>query len=342
MIAQQFDKFRSLVHYVGWPLAVLLVWDVLVTMVYVTLHARGGLDLPSNPVTLAGSALVLFLSLRNNAAYARWWEARTLWGAIVNASRIFARQVATMLDQQHDRATASALGQAMVKRQIAYAFALRHHLLRLPPEAMLAELQGLADSERALLAGQSNIPNALLTLNAQDMALACRQGRLGAYDRVMIEQTLVQLTNAQGGLERIRNTPLPKQYAIYPRLFVSAFCLLMPLGMVDELLVYTPVVSTLVGFMLMTMEKMGSDLQDPFSNDIHDIPMEPICQTIRHDLLQSLDAQCQAQAWPAPGDAPALAAGAAAAQVADRREFAPQPDQVSSGMDKNASLHQNL
>lgn len=285
MVVQQSSKFRSLIRYVGWPLALLLIWDVAVTASYVTLHETEGLDLPSLPVTLAGSALVLFLSLRNNAAYARWWEARTLWGAVVNSSRSFARQVLTMVGHADQDQGSAALRHDLVMRQVAYANVLRCHLLKQRPDDMLDDVDA---AERADLAGHANVPNAILMQNARDMAQACQDNRLGNYERVMMEQTIADLTNAQGGLERIRNTPLPKQYAHYPRIFVTAFCILLPLGLVSSLLVYTPIASTLVGFMLMTMEKMGSDLQDPFNNDVHDVPMESICQTIRIDLLQSL------------------------------------------------------
>jgi putative membrane protein len=313
MIVQQSSKFRSLIHYIGWPLAVLLIWDVAVTAGYVTLHATTGLDFPSLPVTLAGSALVLFLSLRNNAAYGRWWEARTLWGAIVNSSRSFARQASTLIgdleegkdegkqgdDIQLRGMTASHnLRRYLVIRQIAYVGALRNHLLKERPANMLETLDA---DERASLYEHANVPNAILMRNAQDMAQACKDGTLGSYERVMIEQTLVDLSNAQGGLERIRNTPLPKQYAQYPRLFVTAFCVLMPLGLVDSLLIYTPIASTLVGFMLMTMEKMGRDLQDPFSNDVHDVPMASICRTIQIDLLQSIGEKAPSPATSVEG-----------------------------------------
>lgn len=216
MIVQQSSKFHSLIHYIGWPLAVLLIWDVAVTVGYVTLHATRGLDFPSLPVTLAGSALVLFLSLRNNAAYARWWEARTLWGAIVNSSRSFARQASTLIgdDSGREGSTAShRLRRYLVIRQIAYVGALRYHLLKQRPANMLEALDA---HERAALSEHANVPNAILMRNAHDMAQACRDGSLGTYERVMIEQTLVDLSNAQGGLERIRNTPLPKQYGQYP------------------------------------------------------------------------------------------------------------------------------
>ena len=309
MIVQQSSKFHSLIHYIGWPLAVLLIWDVAVTAGYVTLHTTSGLDFPSLPVTLAGSALVLFLSLRNNAAYARWWEARTLWGAIVNSSRSFARQASTLIGAQHHvpdglqqasggDAASHRLRRYLVIRQIAYVGALRYHLLKQRPSDMLDTLDA---HEREALSEHANVPNAILMCNAHDMAQACRDGALGSYERVMIEQTLVDLSNAQGGLERIRNTPLPKQYAQYPRLFVTAFCVLLPLGLVDSLLVYTPIASTLVGFMLMTMEKMGRDLQDPFSNNEHDVPMASICRTIQIDLLQSIGEKAPSPATSVAG-----------------------------------------
>lgn len=75
----------------------------------------------------------------------------------------------------------------------------------------------------------------------------------------------------------------------------------MPLGLVDSLLIYTPIASTLVGFMLMTMEKMGRDLQDPFSNDVHDVPMASICRTIQIDLLQCIGKQAPSPATSVEG-----------------------------------------
>lgn len=285
MVIQQNSKLHSLIRYVGWPLALLLVWDIAVTIGYVALNQTTGIDFPSLPVTLTGSALVLFLSLRNNAAYARWWEARTLWGTVVNYSRTFARQASTMVDSRRDDVCTQSLRHNMIIRQITYARALRYHLLKQRPENMLEDL---SHDERRELLQHANIPNAILMYNARDMTHACQSGVLGNYERVAMEQTLVALSDAQGGLERICNTPLPKQYAQYPRLFVAVFCVLLPLGLVDSLWVYTPLASTVVGFMLMTMEKMGRDLQDPFNNDVHDVPMESICQTIRIDLLQCI------------------------------------------------------
>ncbi|KKB62526.1 membrane protein [Robbsia andropogonis] len=285
MVILQNSRLPSLLQYVGWQLASLFIWDVFVVIMY-TLYADDiGVRLPALPVTLFGSALVLFLSLRNNAAYARWWEARTLWGAVVNSSRSFAREALTLIA---DTPESRELRRTLVIRQIAYASALRLHLLKKRSPDMLANIDGLDIEEQRHLTAHTNVPNAILTRHGQDVSEAWRAGWMNRFDRVRLESTMVDLSNAQGGLERICNTPLPKQYAQYPKLFVSAFCVIMPLGLVDSLGIYTPLASTLVGFMLMTMEKMGHDLQDPFSNNVHDVPMASICRTIQIDLLESI------------------------------------------------------
>lgn len=91
-----------MMRHIGWPLALLLLWDLAVTAFYLFLPQDYRL-MPSLPMTLLGSALALFIGLRNNAAYGRWWEARTLWGAMVNASRSLARMSLNLIDHRPER-----------------------------------------------------------------------------------------------------------------------------------------------------------------------------------------------------------------------------------------------
>ena len=189
------------------------------------------------------------------------------------------------------KATEASFDAAIARHQIAKCVA--------PPEQSPAEMRASAAWH-----DETGNASALVSRRARFFDLVV----LGRSDRVVdqfhsdvIEQTLVDLSNAQGDLERIRNTPLPKQYAQYPRLFVTAFCVLLPLGLVDSLLIYTPIASTLVGFMLMTMEKMGRDLQDPFSNDVHDVPMASICRTIQIDLLHCIGEKAPSPATSVEG-----------------------------------------
>ena len=282
MLMPESAKLPSMLRYIGWPLAFLFLWDVAVTLAYVY-QPHPQFDLPVLPMTLLGSALALFLGFRNNNAYNRWWEGRGLWGLMVNASRSFGRASVFLIDQT---AESRPLREALVRRQIAYAHALRCHLRRQPMPEEIREF--LPEGELEELGDAVNKPNAILNGTAALLDEALRQGWLDSYRRVQIETLLVDMSNAQGGMERIKNTPLPREYAFFPTLFVHVFCVLVPIGLVDGLGIFTPLVATMVGFMMLAMDRVGSDLQNPFENRAHDVPLTSITRTIQIDLEQLL------------------------------------------------------
>ena len=280
MVLPESARLPRMLGYIGWPLALLFLWDIVVTLTYVYLP-HPWLDLPALPLGLMGSALALFLGFRNNNAYNRWWEARTLWGAMVNTSRSYGREVYHLIDkcQESDR-----LRSDLVRRQIAYVHALRCHLRRQPNTEEIRDF--LSDDELQALRGVANAPNAILNETAALLSMARRQGWIDSIRATQIESSLVEMSNAQGGMERIKNTPLPREYDYYPTLFVHIFCILLPIGLVDSLTIYTPLASTIVGFMLLAMDRIGADLQDPFENRAHDVPLTSLCRTIQIDLEQ--------------------------------------------------------
>jgi putative membrane protein len=96
------------------------------------------------------------------------------------------------------------------------------------------------------------------------------------------------LMDAQGGAERIKNTPMPKQFEFLPQFFVLVYCLMLPVGVVENLGWFTPLGSTLVGFMFLALDKVGRDLEDPFDSSIHDVPITAIATTIEINLRQLL------------------------------------------------------
>jgi putative membrane protein len=103
-----------------------------------------------------------------------------------------------------------------------------------------------------------------------------------------MDRTLDDLIDAQGGAERIKNTPMPKQYDYFPQLFVQMFCLLLPLALVPNLGWFTPLGSTLAGFIFLALDEIGGDLEDPFDNAIFDVPLTSITTTIEINLRQML------------------------------------------------------
>ncbi len=270
------------------PLLILFAWDLFVVGAFQLAH-RSWMDQPALPVTLIGSALILFMSVRNNVAYARWWEARTLWGAIVNNTRSFARQAETLAEGRPD----------LTRAMIAYAKALRSALRGADASAEIAPLLTPAMAE--LVLARNNKPNAILYEIGREISRSVRVQHLDGAVHAGIDRILSDLANAQGGLERIRSTPLAIQFSIFPGLIARVFCVLLPMSMVQELGWITPFGSTLAGFLYIALDKIGADLENPFQEGVHAVPMAAISRTIEIDLLQSIGEPAPAPVVPEHG-----------------------------------------
>jgi len=103
-----------------------------------------------------------------------------------------------------------------------------------------------------------------------------------------IDGTLTELTNIMGACERIKNTPLPRQYDTVPQLAIYCYSTLLPLGMVETLGWWTPLVSSVITFLFIAIDSIGSNIEDPFENRLHDVPMTSLCRTIEISLRQML------------------------------------------------------
>ena len=259
-------------------IAALLTYDVVVTLLF-RLAGWRWVAVPELPLPLLGSAVVVVVSLRNNAAYARWWEARTLWGAVVNNSRSFTRALTTLMDDPSTVAT-------LVRQQVAYVIALRGHLLRQPAGDAL--LPFLPPGAAAAMQNVANVPFAIQMGMARQLAAARAAQTIDSIRAGTLDGILADLANAQGGLERIKNTPMPRQYDQFPQVVTFLYCLLLPIGLVSDLGYATPVGSTVIGIMVLALDRIGRDLEDPFENRVHDIPMAAIARTIEIDLLGAL------------------------------------------------------
>ncbi|MGS0941162.1 bestrophin family protein [Pseudomonas luteola] len=279
LIRRKYRFLHKTLSYTGWSLFWLLIWDIVVTFDFM-LFVDDRMSLPSMPLTLLGSALAMLVSIRNTSAYNRWWEARTLWGGMVNSSRNFARQVLILVDDPGD--ALNPIKEVLFRRHVAYVNALAAHLKKAPIPERLAEL--LPAEEVARSGDTNNFPNDILSGSAALIAQEYKAGRLDSIRLARLESTMVDISNWQGGMERIANTPLPYPYVYFPRLFISLFCLIVPVGLVESLGWFTPLASTVVGFMLLALEKIGTDLQSPFSESQHQIQMTDLCANIEKNL----------------------------------------------------------
>ena len=290
MIVAKTQRVTLMIRGLMPSLVSLLAWDLLIVFCYQILRWKW-VGTSAIPLGSFGTIVGLIVGFRNGSAYGRWWEARTLWGAIVNRSRTFARQILTTMSPEraatHDeRAEITGIQRELVLLQIAYVHALRQQLRGLDPVSAVAHL--IPNGDMAILSGEKNVALALQTRMSATLVAARLRGWLDEWQWQAIDQNLTSLMDSQGGAERIKNTPMPQQFDFFPRLFVQIYCLMLPIGMVVSLGWYTPLGSTLVGFMFLALERIGRVLEDPFENEIPDVSMTAIATTIEINLRQML------------------------------------------------------
>ena len=288
MIVTPAPRPARIVREIWKPLALLFVWDVIVTIIYYVLP----FDAPELPVTLFGSALALFLGFRSNSAYNRWWEGRQLWGLMINASRNIARSARNFLPDPEG----ADYKRRITLRQIAYVNALRCQLRRQSPDEEVIRLLPRHEADLALQ--RVNVANGILDGTGRRIDEARRAGLIDTIQQAQMEAVLVDIANAQGGMERLKNTPLPHQYRWLPTVFTHLFCVLLPIGLVETLQFATPLGSTIAGMMFLAVLTIGDDLVDPFANTVHDLPLNAMCRTIEIDLLQCIGEEAPAALKP--------------------------------------------
>ncbi|WP_423823708.1 bestrophin family ion channel [Salinisphaera sp. SPP-AMP-43] len=288
MIIPTIPRVRQIIGEVWKPLLLMMVWDVIITVLYYVHPGENSpyevLELPAVSLTLLGTVIALFLGFRTNSAYARWWEGRVLWGRLLNASRNIGRDSVAFIGRDNEHTT--QLSDAVVLNQAAFVHTLRCQLRGIHHDRAVERLLDAQVAERVLR--RSNPANAILEENAKLIAKGQKQGLIDTIQQTQMDRVLIEIANSQGGLERIKNTPLPMQYRFFPHLFVRLFCLLLPISIVSSFGWFTPIGSTLVGLMFLAALRVGDDLVDPFANSPHDLPLTSICTVIETDLVESI------------------------------------------------------
>lgn len=301
MIVRRNLKFSLILHYT-WKQ--LLYYVLLSTLIFL-LHEYYDIvyfAIPSYTIAALGTALAIFLGFKNDHAYDRWWEARKIWGLMVNYSRAWARQVTTMIipDEEHS-VEGMKLQVAMVYRHLAFVNALRVYLRKKLAynETKVSELYEddntykdtksfLSIEEYQEMIIKDNPPNYLLQKQGEDLKMAFQKGWLSDYRFVKMEETLVDFNDIQGMSERIKNTPLPRQYTYLSRVFVLIHCTLLPMVFISDLGWKTIPVSLVVSFVFLALDLIGERTEDPFENRLEDTPMTSLSLTIETNLREQL------------------------------------------------------
>ena len=243
--------------------------------------------LPS--VTVFGTIMSLFLAFKTNESYNRWWEARTLWGAMVNNSRSFGRQITNLLtDKIVDQKVVQNLDRIkkeLLYRHIAYINALRLALRKQTSHQELDPFLGTEERER--ITRSANIPTQLIQRQAQQLK-SLFSDNTNDFRYMQIDNTLNEFYNIQGGCERIKNTVFPRIYSHITTVFTWLFAFSLIFSLYDEFNWEVMITRIIVAYVFLTLEKISRSLKDPFENSISDTPMTAICRTIEIDLREML------------------------------------------------------
>lgn len=243
-------------------------------------YASLGIKLTVAPFSILGVAIAIFLGFRNNACYARYVEARLLWGQLMIAARSLLREVKNTLPDD------SAIGE-FVRLQIAFAHCLRMTLRRQPVETTLSRY--LTPADLATVVQSSSPANRILLLMGNWLAVRRREGQLSDILFHSLNNRLNDMSVVLAGCERIANTPVPFAYTLILHRTVYLFCILLPFALVVDLHYMTPFISVLVSYTFIALDALAEELEDPFGTENNDLPLDAICNAMEIDLLQMND-----------------------------------------------------
>jgi putative membrane protein len=242
--------------------------------------------LPAMPLTIAtflGTAISVLLSFKMGQSYDRWWEARKVWGAIVNDSRTYVLQLQAFVKSD----TATAEIKSMAYRQIAWCYSLGQSLRGLPPLEGCEEF--LTQDDLKALENHNNKPLGILQLNVLQVSDIHKKGVISDYLHAQINNTYVKFSDSMGMAERINNTVFPTTYRLYLHFTIYLFVIILSVGLKNIMLAYEIPLLMVISLLFFLLEKTAYHLQDPFRNRPSDTPVTQIARTIEINIRQLLN-----------------------------------------------------
>ena len=322
MIVRKNLSLKAIFEFTGNHLYWLSSWMIAVTSLYHFTQWKF-LTIPWLPLSLIGTAVAFYVGFKNNQSYDRIWEARGIWGSIVNNSRKLATMIRNYRSDDSTSDIAEVERKQLIYRHIAYLYQLREQLLRPTPwehvslawifgslnrrrhdrlfdrfkqeVAELATRSYLSKEEVASLEGFNNKATQLLDRQTHLVQLLYQNKSINFMQQIDLQGILNSFYDDQGRAERIKNFPFPRQFASFSFVFTCIFVFLLPFGIVAEFNKLGPgfiwlsvPVGLIIGWIYVVMEMIGDYSENPFEGLYNDIPMLSICRTIEIDLLQMM------------------------------------------------------
>lgn len=227
--------------------------------------------------SLIGFVLSLLLVFRTNTAYDRWWEGRKKWGELVNNSRNLAIKISALTDDPEIR--------TYFKRMISnYVFAMKEHLR----EGVKLEELDLTEEEKKELSQFDHKPNYIAQKMYAKLHAMKQSGKLTEENYIVIDINLKTFSDIIGACERIKNTPIPYSYSMFLKKFIFIYVTTLPLAFVNTFGYYSSLVSIFVFYVLVSMEILAEEIEDPFGKDDNDLPTDDLCHKIKSNVSEVL------------------------------------------------------
>ena len=234
--------------------------------------------LPIGPFEYAGLIMGLILVFRLNAGYDRWWEARKIWGNIVNQSRNIAIIISNYV---HTNANHTKL--KTINYIAAMPFLIKNSL---QSNDSTDEIKHLIEKEDLLkIIGAENKPVILSSMIAYELNMFRDKNQLDSFGFLQAEEARALILDCHGACERILKTPIPFVMAVKARRFIFLFLIALPFATVSASLYITPFITALVAYALLSLDQIGLELQNPFSeNSLSHLPLNDICNNIEKNV----------------------------------------------------------
>ncbi len=319
-------NLKGVIKFSGFHMIWLTIWSTIMTSIYVFTPFEW--SIPWLPLSVIGTAVAFYVGFKNNSAYDRLWEARKIWGGIVNSSRSWGANIRSFISSVFTEAPDSETDEwkkKLIHRHIAWLYTLRNQLLiptqwehvnvgkhvsKLAKRRMkrwgvgLHEDGGFTEEELKKflppdeykrLINYQNTATQIIDQQSQDLLKLREKNLIDDFRHMELQKVLNDFYTFQGQCERIKKFPLPRQYGSMSLIFIGIFIFLLPFGMVSEFAklgdfgAWLSVPFTaLVGWVYLMMELVGDYSENPFEGLGNDIPMLSLCRTIEIDLLEML------------------------------------------------------
>jgi len=228
--------------------------------------------------SLLGVVLGLFLVLRTNTAYDRWWEGRKQWGQMVNDSRSLAMKINAFLP---DSATADrSFFEHMIPN---FVYAMKEQLRT---GVKMEELDFVNETDERAVASSDHKPNKVNAMLYQRANKLYKDGVISAEQLFLLDKELKSFADIMGACERIKSTPIPYSYSTYIKKFLFIYTMTLPLAFVGEFQYWTVILVTLIFYILVSIELIAEEIEDPFGKDINDLPVERISTNIKRNVKE--------------------------------------------------------